>query len=230
MSDLTSHGAGMGIVPVFALREALVNGMQVLASDERSIREMVHRDDALLYSRTEEWEQDLLQAVRDLADPYSKRHAELLLAYPAPLESAHLPAVSIIEEGGGENPAELLTGDLVRESYNFVGPNQELWATTEIGGGYQSTVQIGAWAVQSETAMVLHAMCKWALLQQKDALSERGVHDLSIRTGGVEVDPQLRPRVAFVPMITATLSWLLRQSDRRKVPNRIVMLAPTFSS
>lgn len=232
MSDVvTSHGAGMGIVPVFAIREALINGIAVLASDQNAIEEMVNRDDNLRYSQTDRWKTELSKAVRDLADPTSPRYAEPILAYPAPLETAKLPAISVIESSGGENPGETYHGDLLRESYAFpVGPDQELIATSEKGAGYSSTVQIGAWATAAETGMLLHAMTKWAIYQQKDRLYERGVHDLSVRTSGVEIDPRLAPRVAYVPMLSVTMSWTLRQSHRRKVPNRVRFLTPTMSN
>lgn len=233
MSDAvtSSHGSGMGIVPVFALREALINGMAILATDRRAIEEMVGRDDSLRYSRADEWVQEQVAVVLSLADPTSPRYAEPILAYPAPLETAHLPAISVVEQGGGENPSEAFHGDLIREESLFpVGANSELTIVAEHGVGYTSTVQIGAWAVESEVAMLLHAMTKWAIYQQKDALYERGVHDLSVRTGGVELSPQLAPRVTYVPMLSVTLSWTLRQSHRRKAPNRVRFLAPTVSN
>lgn len=228
MSD-TGHGTGMGIVPVYAIREALINGIAVLASDQRAIEEMVQRDDALRYSRTDEWKAEMVRAVRTHADPQSPAYASLLLAYPAPLEQAHLPAISIIEQSGGENPGEAMQGDTLRESYELRG-NGDLIETTEIGGGYQSTIQIGTWALSAETGMLVHAMTKWAIYQQKDHLIERGIHEIRVQTGGVELDPRLAPRVAYVPMLSVALSWTLRQSHRRKVPNRVRFLTPSFST
>ena len=222
----TGGSAGMGIVPVFALREALINGMAVLVSDERAMLEMVEREDRLTYSRAEEWRRDLAAHCKKLADPQS-----VVLGYPIPLEMARLPCVSVVEQSGGENAAELYMGDLLRESTTYpVGASSELWLTTEVGGGYTSRVEIGTWAEHSETSMLLHAMTKWAIYAQKDRLYERGVHDLSIQTGGLELDPRLGPRIAYVPMVSVQLSWTLRQSFRRKVPNRVSSVRGTFTA
>jgi hypothetical protein len=223
----TVLGAGMGIVPVYAVREALVNGIAVLVSDERAMLEMVGRSDALAHARTDEWQREMVRAIRALADPQSPLYAEVRLGYPVPLEQAHLPALSIVEASGGEN-GENVHGDVLRESYHFVGPDQELWATTEVGTGYSSRLQIGAWAEHPETAMVLHAMSKWAMYQQKDRLFERGVHDVSIQTDGSELDPRMGPRVTYVPMVSVSLSWTLRQSFRRKIPNRVSSVTGTW--
>jgi len=226
---MSEAAGGMGIVPVFAIREALINGIAVLASDEAAIVAMVERDDSLRYSRTEEWRRELVAAVRDIADPSSPRYAEPHIGYPTPLESPKLPAISIVEAGSGE--IANVHGDVLDETYEFpVGPNRELVATTEVGHGEQTRLEIGAWATTAEVGMLVHAMTKWAILQQKDRLVDRGVWDLQVQTTGVEPDPRMSPRVTYVPMLSVQMSWTLRQIHRRRVPNRVSILPPRMSN
>lgn len=221
---------GMGAVVDLLVQEALVIGLHTLASDRRAIEELVGRNDALRHNTGDEWRKSLRDALRDMLNPKSDQYAEVIIGWPIPGGGSRLPAISIVEQGGGENASELVVGNLLGVSDEFHGPNQEVWRTTRIGGGYRSSIQIGAWSTAPERSVLLRAAVVWALYEQQDALADRGVHELSIQLGGAEVSPDLEPRVAWVPMVDLTLNWTLSQSQRERVPNRVRLLAGTFST
>lgn len=227
---MSAPGAGMGAVISLALQEALVVGLHTLASDVRAIEEMIGRSDELRHNSTEEWRRSLVAAMLEMLDPRNGGYADVLIGYPVPFGTSRLPALSIVEQSGGENPSELLVGNLIGRTCEFHGPNQEAWRTTYTGGGHTTSVQIGAWTISPERSMLLRAAAIWSLYEMQDMLESRGVHELSIRTGGAEVSPDLEPRVAYVPMVDATLMWTLRQSSRMKVPNRVTIRPGTFST
>lgn len=227
---MKTPGAGMGQVIDLALQEALVLGLHTLASDRRAIEELVGREDTLRNNTADAWKASLRAALVEMLDPGSDQYCDVLLGYPVGSGIARLPALSIVVDGGGENQGETVCGNLIREGYEFVGPNQELWATTELGAGQTSTLQIGAWSTAPERSALLIAAAQWALYQQQTRLLERGIHEISYRRGGQEVAPEMEPRVAWMPMLMVTLNWTFRESSRRLVPNRVRILRGTPST
>lgn len=218
---MKTPGAAMGQVIDLAIQEALVLGLMTLASDERAIEEMIGRDDQLVHNTAVEWKRALKAALRDMFDPNSDNYCNVLLGYPEPKGVARLPVLSVVADGGGENAAEAVVGNLIRESCAFVGPNQELWSTFEFGTGQTTTLQIDAWSPAPERSALLIAAAQLALHQQQYRLAEHGIHEISYRRGGQEVDPNFEPRVAYMPMLMVTCSWTWRTTTRRLVPNRV---------
>lgn len=225
--------SGMGNAPELLIQEAIVVGLHTLVSDRHALSEMVSRDDALRHNTAAEWHDALRDSLRQMLDPQSPKYVDVLLSYPTPAgpnEFARLPAISIIPDGGGENTSEVVAGDLLRQFCERRGPNQEIWRTTEFGAGQRTTLQVGVWTTEQEATVVLYAAVKWALYREKAELNRKGVHELSYTEGGVEPNPKLEPRVAFVPMLNVQMSWTFRGSYREKVPNRVRFLPGKFSA
>jgi hypothetical protein len=223
-------GAGSNAVPVLSLQEALVIGLQTLRSDQRAIEELIGRQDSLRHNTANEWRRALTAAMLEMLDPSSDQFAEVLIGYPTPPGKARLPAISLVVDSGGENPAEAVAGNILRVSSEFHGPDQEAWETTEIGAGQRTTVQIGAWSPAPERGILLTAAVKWCLYFAQDLLKQRGIHEVSYTEGGVQVPPELEPRVAYCPMVSATMLWTFRETVRRKVPNRVSLRRMTVST
>lgn len=214
-----------------ALQEALVLGLHTLASDQRAVEELVGREDSLRHNTANEWRRALRDALLDMLDTRSDLYCPVMLGYPSPPGSCKLPTISIVVESGGENPAETVVGNVLHARYTgLVGPAQELFEILATGAGQTTVLQVGAWSPAPERSSLLIAAVKWALYQQQEQLQERGVHELSFREGGVEVSPEMEPRVAYVPMLTVTMSWTFRQTHRRKVPNRWTLARGQFST
>jgi hypothetical protein len=222
--QIITPGAEVGLVMTLAMQEAIVNGLAILAEDRHAVEVMVGRSDSLLYSSADEWRDALRAALYEMIDPGNDQHADVLIGYPSPPGECRLPAISIVTQSGGENVSEAVCGDLLRTSYDFHGPNQELWKTSEYGAGQTSTLEIGAWSPAPERAELLIAAVKHVLYQQKPLLLARGIHDLSYREGSAPVEPSLEPRVAHCPMLSVTMGWTFRTATRRKVPNRATLI------
>lgn len=223
-------GAIMGAAIELVLQEALVNGLAVLASDNFALEEVVARRDALRHNSSEKWRKSMKAALIEMADPSSDMHADVIIGYPVPQGTAKLPALSIVVSTGGENTGEAVTGNSLRRFVEPHGPNNEVWETREVGAGQTTVLEVGAWATAPDRSALLNAAAKWALYQQRQRLLLRGVHEITFREGGVNVAPELDPRVAYLPILSVTLSWTFRQSVRQKVPNRTRLLKGSFSS
>lgn len=229
---MTVPGAGVGAVPVLALQESLVIGLQTLRGDRRAIDELIGRDDRLRHNTADEWRRSLAAALLDMLDPGSDHFAAIDIGYPTSPDGTppHLPAISLVVTGGGENQAEAVAGNVLRVSSEFHGPNQEAWQTTEIGAGQRTVVEIGAWSPAPERALLLQGAIKWCLYFAQDLLRIRGIHEVSFTENGVTVSPEMEPRVAFLPIVSATLLWTFRESNRRKIANRLTILPAKFST
>lgn len=225
----TVPGDGVGAVPILHLQESLTVALQSLRSDDRAIYELLGRRDLLQYRSTDRWRLALHDALIEMLDPSTDQCIDLRIGYPESGGAAHLPCVSLVVDGGGENDAEAVAGNVLRVSSEFHGPNQELWETTEIGAGQRSVVQIGAWSPAPERSMLLIAAIKWALYFIQDRLKANGIHSLTFTEGGV-APGELDPRVAYVPIVSATILWTFRESSRQLVPNRVRILPPTYST
>lgn len=230
MSDANRHGVGLALSPVLAMQEALTIGLHTLGSDEYAIEELFRRGDALQYANVDRWAKALRAGLLDMLDPSSDEYCQVLTGYPAPWGVAKLPAISLVSEGGGENPSELVIGNVLRVFTELHGPNQEAWETTEIGAGHTTTIEIACWHPAVELAQVLGGAVRWALYQQREALADRGVHELSIRELGDQAAPQMEPRVSIVPTFSVSFNWTYRQSHRQLVPNRVTIERGSFSN
>ena len=220
-------GSGHGLVPVFAIMEAIAVGLRVLREDAYALEDVLDRGDRM---SDPNWLPSQRACLRDMLDPRSDNFVEVRPSIPRGAGTARLPMVSVLPDGGGEDGSGQVLGNVLRESCAFVGPNQELWATREMGGGEETTIQVGIWDPRPEGAVVLDSAVRWAIEQQRPRLYERGIHEIAVRTGGVMVDQDLEPRVAYCPMLSLTLRWVRRQVHRRKVPNRITLLPITVGS
>lgn len=221
----------LGMIPELALQEAILLGLNALASDVRAIDELVGFDSDLRHTGGDEWRRALRDALLEMVDPSSDLYCDVRIGYPVPPGQAKMPAISIVVESGGENEAEAVIGDVQHVSYSdLIGPDQTLYETLTIGSGQTSVIQVGAWATSPERSALLRAAIKWALYQQKDRLITRGVHEISFSESGFEVSPDLEPRVAFVPTVNVRMNWTFSLSSRRKVPNRVRLARGRFST
>jgi len=93
-------------------------------------------------------------------------------------------------------------------------PLQRVFQETVLGGGWDSNIQVGCWAVAPETSLVLQAAVRWALYRNKGRLHDAGVHEVGFSEGGETPDERLEPRVGYVPMIRVHLDWTYRQTKR----------------
>lgn len=223
-------GAGSTTAILLYLQEALVIGLQTLRSDDRAMRELLGREDELRHNSANEWRRALRTALAEMLDPSTDQYAEVLIGYPAPMGSAHLPAISLIVDSGGENASEAVADNVLRVSCEPHGPNQEIWETTETGAGQRTVIQVGSWSPAPERSALLVAAVRWALYAMQGQLKTRGIHEVSFTESGIEISRDLEPRVAFVPIVSTTLLWTFRETSRRKVPNRVKILPPTFST
>jgi hypothetical protein len=224
-------GGGIGMVVELAVQEAIVLGLHTLASDERAINELVGYESELRHSSSQEWRAALRDALLQMVDGRSDMYCDVRIGYPSPPGEAKLPAISIVMESGGENEAEATIGDVLHVGYSgLIGPRQELYETTVIGSGQTTTLQIGAWATAPERSTLLIAAVKWALYQQKDRMIAKGIHEISLSESGVEISPDLEPRVGYMPTIIARINWTFRLSSRRRVPNRVTLARGNFST
>lgn len=224
---MTPTGGGMGLVPVFVIQEALAIGLQVLREDSHAIDEIVGRDD--VYT-TPEWRREMRAALVNVIDPRSDECIEVHPSVPIPYGSARLPWVSVTEGAGGEDPSGATFGNLRDDIFEYRGPNQELWRTRTLGVVEDTTIEVGVWDHNPSRGHLLFAACRWALLQQTQRLYERGIQGISVRSGGVEVNADMEPRVTYCPMLSIQLRWLLRQSHRKRVPNRWSVISTTVRS
>lgn len=242
MSATDIIGASMNLIPELAFQEAIEVGLVKLTQDEFHMEELVRREDALLRGTQDGWADELREVLREMTDPRSPHRVTVGIGYPD--DPAQLPYVSILLADGGENTAEAQVGDLEGHSYTLTrttsanpatvaatGVRESLLVRTEHRGtGVTSQLQVGVWDVSKERAVLLHAAVQWAIFGEKGKLFERGVHDITWRQSGMEVQTDLDPRLTYVPMHTFTISWTYRRSTKRVVPNRITVNTGTFSA
>lgn len=230
---MTTTGHGMLQAIDLLLQEAIVIGLHLLAENPRAIEELMGRTDSLRHNTTDQWRRELREALIAMLDPRNTEYVAVMIGYPPPHGQAHLPCVTIVLADAAD--AEGTIGDDLRvaptpDQRTLVGPAQELYETEERGTLKTSTVEIGSWTIQPELTALLHAAVAWALQQMDGHLVDNGIHGLSDREGGFAPSDDLEPRVGYVPLHRVTAEWTQRQSSRRKVPNRIRFLAPTFST
>lgn len=249
----TQSGMGHNLVPELAVQEALVRGLALLAQDEQAVDELLSRLDTLRNGSADEWLAEQRAALLDMIDPSSDRFATVLLGHP--VDAAALPCFGITDQGGGENTSESVAGDelhryytLIRESEldpplaprladpalrlpTEVKPNESICIRHQVmGTGEQSTIEISAWAVAPERALLLQAAARWAIFHNKGLLSERGVHEVTWRTGAFAPASEMEPRLGYVPTLTLTLSWTYRETRRKIVPNRVTIGSGRFTA
>tara|TARA_R110000824_G_scaffold54028_2_gene149063 strand:- start:17624 stop:18262 length:639 start_codon:yes stop_codon:yes gene_type:complete len=211
-----------------AVLEALVRGLHQLAEDPTAIEEMVDRKDMLFNGTQLAWSKELRDDLVSMLDPQSANYVNCLLAYPTGI--ADLPTLSIVEESGGENEGEAVMGDLLHVFWTLVQPDDQSCRHDVRGIGETTRIQVGAWTTSPERSLLLRAAAHWALFQNKGLLQDRGIHEVSFSSGGVEVSDDLLPRVAYVPMISLTLKWTFRATKRSIVPNRVTICPGTFGT
>jgi hypothetical protein len=228
MTTQSHSGAGMNIIPELAVQEALVLGLHQLAQDPKAINEMVQRLDKLKRGTQDGWEKALRDALIEMLTPSNDNYLQVLLGYPLGIED--LPALSIILASGGENEGEAVVADTLHTSWKLIQPGSRSERSQVLGTGKVSTVQIGAWSTAPERSLLLQAAAHWALFSNKGLLQERGVHEVTYQEGGAEPEEDMIPRVAYVPMITATLKWTFRVTHRDIVPNRVTICPGAFSA
>lgn len=210
------------------LQEAIVVGLHTLVEDDRAMDELLAREDLLQFGTADAWRDALKAALIDALDPESDGYVQVLIGWPVPWGAARLPAISLVVQGGGTTSD--CVGDEIRTATDhvLVGADQELFETIEEGRAATTTIQVTTWTPAPELTTVLDAAVAWAIQRQQPALLDKGVMEIDIRdAAAMEVSMELEPRVSYVPARAVTLDWTRGQSYRRKVPNRVRLLAPT---
>jgi hypothetical protein len=150
-----------------------------------------------------------------------------------PYATAHLPCLSLVlanasEDPSGANVGDVLgvrvvrTGTLAGDDVTVEGMvvtagtpgTLKVEHEVQIGTDWSSTVEVGCWAVAPEVSLLVQAAARWALFRGKGQLNESGVYEVRFEEGGAQPDPQLEPRVGYVPIIRCHLSWTYQQTRR----------------
>ena len=256
LSPPPHRGAAMDAITELEARSVILRGLHELASDEEAIARIVARTDRLLYGSQADCSRELRNELLAMLTPESDRYITVEVGWPT--EHAHLPYVSLVNAGGGENDAETVIGDQLGDaSFEVFGdfvplptldsglrltptPGQvagtaptpkpvRIEEVRTIGVGWRTQIEVGSWHVAPEGSVLLQAMVRWALFRGKRELEAMGVHELSLSDGGVMPDERLEPRVAYVPTTTLTLLWTYTQVRRREAIPGNVSCTTTFS-
>lgn len=239
-------GAGNVFSPEMAIQEALLAGLGRLAENLGALEHLVARSDSLRLGTGRTWTKDAIEALRDMADPRSDRFVQVLPGMP--MKTAQLPCWGIVLDGGGDNLGEAVMGDILSVRYEKRGPPTEpavgipapgstektkipnLYKITTYGIGQTHTVQVSSWAVEPQRAFILHAAARWALHERRGLLTRQGIHEIVLNESGFAQSPDLEPRVGYVPVISARISWTWTREVAELAPNRIRFLTPSYSS
>jgi hypothetical protein len=191
--------------PRLTLRQALYEHFADLRSNPAAVTSMLRRDDTLLTSSAEE-------QLRERARYLRETPIDFRLGYP-PGEAA-LPAVCLIEEANSE--ADTVMGGLFDSQTRPVGDTYEI--VEQVGSNWRQTIQVSCWATQPFASEVIATAIEHAAIFAKGALMAIGCTDVTISRDGMEApNPQLYPRVAYLPIVRVTLAWE-RTAERRHFP------------
>lgn len=219
-------GAASSFAPDFLLRQLLLEGLSVLAADNIRLAELYARYDTVTDGSQSLQPAAFIDRIKALTSWGTEDELTIRLGYPH--EHARLPAVSIVLDGGAENPGSAVFGDVFARTHELIGVDDPLdWSTQKCIQHihkvveFSSRVQIGSWATGPEEGLLVHEAVRNVLFTDKQWLADFGIRDVTMSEGGVVPDAKMHPRVQYIPMLTANLTWDLRHTRRRRVPSRV---------
>lgn len=223
---MTVLGAANTAAPELLIREVLLEGLSVLVADSARLAELYERFDGVSGGSQATTPAAFAARLRQLCAWGSADELTVRMGYPS--EHARMPAVSLVYDGGGENPGSAVFGDVFTRQHVLVGAdNTGDWSTQTCTQTvvkvieYSSRIQIGTWATGPEESILVHEAVRNVLFTDKQYLADRGIRDASLSEGGIVPDRRMYPRVAYVPMLSVQLTWDLRHTRRRRVPSRV---------
>ena len=232
-TPIRPYGTGLLLVPELLVREVLLEGMAELAGDEFRLDEMFGRkDEALLTGTATTWLQEMRDIFRTMVEEES-RGIGVGVGYPS--EHVHLPYVSIVSSGGGEDDSSATMGNVLSRRGEALGNMADDSARarehTALGLDWRTTVQVGSWTTSPELSTVLHAAVKHILFRLKGRLAVAGVLDVALSDAGFEPDPRFHPRTAYVPVVSVRLGHTMVQTRRvDPAPTKITTGSGKFSA
>lgn len=219
------RGAGILEEPELLLRQVLLEGVYELAGTPDQVDELFARSDALRQGSQDDWADDFRAGLEQLI-----REGGLRVNVGVPMTEAVLPAVSIVTASSSEDAGGATLGGILAVGWRSFGtptvdPNGFVTERhTTIGSDWSTNLQVGCWATTPEEAVLIKAIVAYLLFRHKGRLAEAGVRDLSMSESGFTPDPQLYPRVGYVPAFAVSIEWTRRQTRvRRPVPTRFTV-------
>ena len=226
------HGAGMMIVPELLVREVLMEAMTELAGDRFRQDELFARKDTGLRTGTSGvWLSEMRDIFSGMLNEES-RGVGVGVGYPT--EDAHLPYLSVIASGGGEDDSTATMGNVLARQGEAMGDLTKATGRVRehvaIGIDWRTNIQIGSWTTAPELSTVLHAVVKHLMFRHKGRMLVAGVTDLVLSDSGFEPNAQLHPRTGWVPVVSVRLSHTMVQTRRTDpVPTKITAGVGKFS-
>lgn len=228
------QAASASFSPDFLLRQVLIDGLQYLVADPERLADLYTRFDDLASGSQADMPASFREHLTRLVRFGAEDALEIHLGYPH--DDARLPCLSIVHDSGSENPSAAYLADHMASTYEIQGTDDPSdWSTQRViehvhkAVDYTSQIQIGSWATSPEESWLIHEAVRAVLFTDKGALRSAGVLDVVVSESGFSPDERMRPRVAWVPMLSVRLDWQMRQTTRRKVPSR-ARVTLTFST
>jgi hypothetical protein len=225
MAVIAPVGAPASFSPDMLLRQVLHEGLAYLASDPQRVADLYGRFDDLASGSQADMLADFQARLKTLVAWGDAEALQIHLGYPH--DDAVLPCVSIVHDAGSEQPGAATYNDLMSASHELSGVDDPGdWSTQSCiqyrhqGVDYTSQLQLGSWATSPEESWLIHEAVRAVMLTDKGFLRKAGVMDVSVSESGFAPDNRMRPRVAWVPMLSVRMDWFMRQTSRIKVPSR----------
>lgn len=225
MPVISPIGAPASFSPDMMLRQVLHEGLAYLASDPQRVADLYGRFDDLSSGSQADMLADFTAALKELVAWGSDTALRIHLGYPQ--DDAVLPCISIVHDAGSEQPGTATYNDLLAASHDLQGVDDiDDWSTQNCiqyrhqGVDYTSQLQLGSWATSPEESWLIHEAVRAVLLTDKGPMRKAGIMDVNVSESGFAPDNRMRPRVAWVPMLSLRLDWFMRQTSRIKVPSR----------
>lgn len=216
------RGAGILEEPELLLRQVLMEGLVELAGTPDQVEELFRRSDTLRQGSQDDWADDFRAGLHQLV-----RDGGLRVHIGVPMTEAVLPSVSIVTASSSEDAGGATLGGVLGVAWRSLGvpaadPNAFVTERhTTLGADWTTSLQVGCWATTPEESVLLKALVAYLLFRHKGRLTVAGVRDLSLSESGFTPDPQLYPRVGYVPAFSVSIEWTRRQTRvRRPVPTR----------
>ncbi len=230
MSAPRAFGSGMSLAPELLLRQVLMEGLVELAGSPSRLAELFGRTDDMRHGSQEQWTRDMQDAAQGLVA--IEGGVPVLIGYPA--GNARLPVVSIVLESGREDTSGATVGDIAGTALETIGdPSAPTRYDLQqrLAVPWDTALQLGCWATGPEESVLLGAVVKSIVFRDKGRLMEAGVLDVGLSETGMQPDPQLYPRIGYVPIIRASLSWTWRQTRKTTgAPVTYTLLPATFGN
>lgn len=214
--DLQPVHAGMLIAPELLVCDVLREEMARLAGDRARQDELFARPEGHRPNTdVDRWAAEMRRAFDALLDP-AGNGINVTIGYP--MQPTHMPAVSVVIAGGGEDDASATMGNVLHRTGEALGDladdSGRARSNTLIGIDWRTTVQVGSWTTAPELTSVLHAVVKMLLFGAKGRLMPAGVYDIALSDSGIQPDPNFYPLTSYVPIVSLRMTHTIGQTRR----------------